>query len=179
MNERAGIDGAALIRLILEHLDEARRVATWILHDVEMAEDAVQEAALLAWHRRATLRDPDAVDAWFGRIVVNVCREELRRRGRRPRVTPLVSGAEVADLRANPSDLGVRDEVDRALSRLDPDEQVLLALRFGRDLAVPQIAARLAIPEGTVKSRLHTALAHMSAALAAERRAEEATACPI
>jgi RNA polymerase sigma-70 factor (ECF subfamily) len=178
MSERAGIDGAALVRLIVERLDEERRVATWILQDVQAAEDAVQEAAMLAWDRRATLRDRDAADAWFGRIVVNVCREELRRRSRRPRVIELVVAADVPDSRAAPGDPGVRDEVARALARLDRDEQVLLALRFGRDLAVPQIAARLALPEGTVKSRLHAALGHMNAALAAERRAEEATECP-
>jgi RNA polymerase sigma-70 factor, ECF subfamily len=177
MGERAGIDGVALVRLIVDRLDESRRVATWILRDVHEAEDVVQEAAMLAWDRRATLRDRDSADAWFGRIVVNACREELRRRGRRPQVAPIVAAAAVPDHRTV-GDPGVRDEVARALAKLDPDEQVLLALRFGRDLSVPQIAARLAVPEGTVKSRLHAALAHMSAALAAEGRAEEATVCP-
>ena len=152
MGERAGIDGAALVRLIVERPDESRRVATWILRDVQAAEDAVQEAAMLAWDRRATLRDRNAADAWFGRIVVNVCREELRRRGRRPQVAPIVAAAAVPDHRTGLGDPGVRDETARALARLNPDEQVLLALRFGRDLSVPQIASRLAVPEGTVKS---------------------------
>jgi RNA polymerase sigma-70 factor (ECF subfamily) len=61
-----------------------------------------------------------------------------------------------------------------ALGRLTPDEQGLLALRFGRELTVPEIARRLRIPEGTVKSRLHSTLGHLRAALEAERRAEEA-----
>ena len=178
MSERAEIDDVALVGLIVERLDAERRVATWILQDVQTAEDAVQEAAMLAWDRRATLRDPAAADAWFGRIVVNVCREELRRRSRRPRVAELVVAAGVPDPGGVPRDPGVRDDVARALARLDRDEQVLLALRFGRDLTVPEIAARLAVPEGTVKSRLHAALGHMNAALAAERRAEEATECP-
>jgi DNA-directed RNA polymerase specialized sigma24 family protein len=53
-----------------------------------------------------------------------------------------------------------------------PDEQLLLALRFGRDLTVPAIAAATRMREGTVKSRLHSALEHLRAALEAERRAE-------
>jgi RNA polymerase sigma-70 factor, ECF subfamily len=174
--ERAGMDGAAIVALIEARLDEAHRVANWILRDGGAAEDAVQEAALLAWDRRGGLRDPAAADAWFGRIVVNVCREELRRRGRRPRVAELAAAADVAAPQLLRGDLGIRDEVGRALDRLTPDEQILLTLRFGRDLTVPEIAARLAVAEGTVKSRLHAALEHMRAALAAERRAEEATA---
>jgi RNA polymerase sigma-70 factor (ECF subfamily) len=69
-------------------------------------------------------------------------------------------------------DLARRDEVGTALRRLTRDEQVLLALRFGEDRTVPEIAGVLGIPEGTVKSRLHGALARMRAALDAERRAE-------
>ena len=67
----------------------------------------------------------------------------------------------------------MRDEIDRSVARLTPDEQVVLGLRFGRDLTIPQIAAQMGLPEGTVKSRLHHALEHVRVALAAERRAEE------
>jgi DNA-directed RNA polymerase specialized sigma24 family protein len=56
---------------------------------------------------------------------------------------------------------------------LTADQQVVLGLRFGRDLTVPQIAAETGVPEGTVKSRLHHSLEHLRAALAAEHRAEE------
>jgi RNA polymerase sigma-70 factor (ECF subfamily) len=61
-----------------------------------------------------------------------------------------------------------------ALRRLTPDEQGLLALRFGRELTVPEIAEQLRVPEGTVKSRLHSTLQHLRAAFDAERRSEEA-----
>ena len=60
-----------------------------------------------------------------------------------------------------------------ALARLTPDEQVVVAMRFGRDLTVPQIAAQTGLREGTVKSRLHNAQEHLRAAFDAERRAEE------
>jgi RNA polymerase sigma-70 factor (ECF subfamily) len=154
--------------LLIARAEGAQRLANWILHDPLAAEDAVQEAALLAWDRRRSLRDLETVDAWFNRILVNVCRQELRRRGRRPVVTeiePSVNG--------DHSRLHDRDELTRAIRTLMPDEQILVALRFGRDLTVPQIAAEIGTAEGTVKSRLHYALEHLRAALEAERRAEE------
>jgi RNA polymerase sigma-70 factor, ECF subfamily len=158
--------------LLVARIDDAYRLATFMLHDRPAAEDAVQEAALLAWDRRRTLRDSAAADGWFTRIVVNVCRDELRRRARRPVVTALDLDVD-ADLPRGPS--ADRPDLGPALGRLTPDEQGLLALRFGRELTVPEIAVQLQIPEGTVKSRLHTTLQHLRAALDAERRSEEAT----
>ena len=153
--------------VLLARLPGAQRLASWILHDPVAAEDAVQEAALLAWDRRRSLRDPGAGEAWFNRILVNVCRGELRRRARKPVVRDLepVAGSV-------PSSLDDRDELKQAIRRLEPDEQLLLALRYGRDLTVPSIAAATGTREGTVKSRLHSALEHLRAALEAERRGE-------
>jgi RNA polymerase sigma-70 factor (ECF subfamily) len=153
--------------LLLARLPDAHRLANWILHDPIAAEDAVQEAALLAWDRRRSLRDPSSAEVWFNRILVNVCRGELRRRARRPVVTEIEPTSDGA-----PGALAVRDELTRAIRRLVPDEQLLLALRFGRDMTVPAVAAATGLPEGTVKSRLHSAMEHLRAALEAERRAE-------
>jgi RNA polymerase sigma-70 factor (ECF subfamily) len=160
----------AVRRLLLGRVDDAFRLATFILRDPLAAEDAVQEAALLAWDRRRTLRDLRSADGWFTRILVNVCRDEIRRRARKPRLIVLdpSSGTGPAAA-ANDPDLA------SAVARLTPDEQGLLALRFGSELTVPEIADRLGIPEGTVKSRLHATLGHLRAALDAERRSEEAT----
>jgi RNA polymerase sigma-70 factor (ECF subfamily) len=155
-------------RLLLARIDDAFRLATFILRDRSAAEDAVQEAALLAWQRRSSLRDERAADGWFTRILVNVCRDELRRRARRPRVIDLQSTSDERSVPAAPD-----SQLGPAIARLSPDEQGLLALRFGSGFTVPEMAARLNIAEGTVKSRVHHALRHLRAALDAERRAEE------
>jgi RNA polymerase sigma factor (sigma-70 family) len=160
----------AVRSLLVARAEGAHRLANWILHDPLAAEDAVQDAALLAWGRRRSLRDIDTFDAWFNRILVNVCRGELRRRGRRP----VVKVVEVEPATDGPHDrLPVRDELTGAILMLTPDEQIVVALRYGRDLTVPQIAAEAGLPAGTVKSRLHSALEHLRAALEAGRRAEE------
>ena len=159
----------AVRRMLLGRVDDAYRLAMLILRDPPAAEDAVQEAALLAWRGRRTLHDTEAVDGWFTRILVNVCRDELRRRARGPRIVALDPEVGGPGQPADQPDLGP------ALRRLTPDEQALLALRFGRELTVPEIADRLQVPEGTVKSRLHSSLQHLRAALDAERRSAEAT----
>jgi RNA polymerase sigma-70 factor (ECF subfamily) len=158
-----------IAELLASRTPDAHRLATWILRDSVAAEDAVQEAAMAAWDARKKLRHADNPEAWFTKIVVNVCRDELRRRGRRGTLTELhaIGGGESADR------LAVRDEVARAIARLSADEQILIGLRFGRDLTVPQIAAQLGLAEGTVKSRLHHSLDHFRSALAAESRLED------
>jgi RNA polymerase sigma-70 factor, ECF subfamily len=158
----------AVRAVLLSRLDGAYRLATCILRDETAAEDAVQEAALRAWSMRRGLRDPERVEAWFARIVVNTCRAELGRRAHRP-----VAADE--SLAAGPDDSSeLRDEVGRIVATLTPDEQLVVAMRYGRDLTIPQIAEQAGIREGTVKSRLHNAQRHLRAALDAERRAGEA-----
>ena len=128
----------------------------------------MQEAALQAWRRRGQLRDAKSADAWFSRIVVNACRDELRRRARRP--APNV----VAMVLDDPNEaVGQRDEVERVIARMTPDEQLVVGLRFGRDMSAADIARATGLPLGTVKSRLHHALDHLRAAFAAERLPED------
>jgi RNA polymerase sigma-70 factor, ECF subfamily len=147
---------------------DARSLATWMLRDADAGDDAVQEAALLGWRRRATLRDLERADVWLNQILVNVCRQELRRRSRssvRLVQAVAVDGHERA--------AAERDEIAAAMARLKPDEQIVVALRFGRDLSIPQIAAQTGLREGTVKSRLHYSLKHLKAALATQQNGRE------
>jgi RNA polymerase sigma-70 factor (ECF subfamily) len=150
-------------RLVERRLDEAYRLATFILRDPSEAEDAVHDAALAAWRHRSELRDPARADAWFQRILVNGCRDRLRARGRR-RVASVGLDLSRVDSARSPD---VADRVvasrtiDDAVVRLEPDDRVLVALRYGLDLTVPAIATALGIREGTVKSRLHRALSRL------------------
>jgi RNA polymerase sigma-70 factor (ECF subfamily) len=151
---------AALTR---RHVDGAYRLAWAILRDSAEADDATQDAFALAWRKRSSLRDADRFDAWFGRILVNVCRDRLRA-SRAGRVRPLEEAPEasVGDSAASASN---RDAVGRALDRLDADHRIVVILRYWADLQVDEIGLRLGIPAGTVKSRLHNALKTMRSRL--------------
>src|ERR1035437_9604069 len=71
-------------RLTDSRLASCYRLATVILGDPVEAEDATHDAAVRAWERWGSLRHPALFDAWFGRILVNECRDRLRRRRVRP-----------------------------------------------------------------------------------------------
>jgi RNA polymerase sigma-70 factor (ECF subfamily) len=151
---------AALTR---RHLDSAYRLAWAILGDSGDADDATQDAFALAWRNRRSLRDPARFDAWFGRILINVCRQLLRQRLRQRsrqfgRPVEVDTGPAVSDTSQPTSD---RDAITRAMGRLDADHRIVVILRYWADLTVDEIAARLDVPPGTVKSRLHYALRSM------------------
>jgi RNA polymerase sigma-70 factor (ECF subfamily) len=133
------------------------------------AEDATHDAFVAAWRSWGTLRDPDRFEAWFDRILVNTCRDRLRR-SRRHGVTDLSDTLgdlpAAGDVERATAD---RDIIGRGLARLTPDQRVVIVLRFYRDLTIDEIAARLGVPAGTVKSRLHYGLRELGAALDGRR----------
>jgi RNA polymerase sigma factor (sigma-70 family) len=58
-----------------------------------------------------------------------------------------------------------RDELYREIARLDPDQRIVVILRFWQDMAVDDIAERLGVSPGTVKSRLHRSMRRLRVAL--------------
>ena len=153
----------AFDRLATEHLDASYRLARAILGRTGDAEDAVHDAFETAWRKWSSLRDQTRFEAWFGRIVVNTCRDRLRRsaRQRTEELDPRQAGHDPL------AEAEVRDELDRALTRLKPDDQVILALRYYRDLTIDDIAELMDVRPGTVMSRIHRARARLRPLLAA------------
>ena len=148
-------------------LDRAYRLGGLLLGSAHEAEDAVQDALVVAWQSFDELREPARFGAWFDRIVVNGCRDRLRRR-RVARFIPMESDVDVAGRDPFQAILD-RDALLASLDRLTPDERAVVVLRFWADLPLDGIADRLALPLGTVKSRLHRALGRLRDAIAAER----------
>ncbi len=138
------------------YLGRALGLACYILGDADEAEDATQEAMLRAWKARRSLRKFESFDAWIDRILVNTCRERLRRKHLRREVAEPDEGA--ADSRDAFGALLARDSIGRALLSLNGDQRTVVVLRYWRDLSLEQIAERLDWPLGTVKSRLHYGL---------------------
>lgn len=150
----AQVRSEALVGRIERRLVPAYRLARAILLDDQEAEDPVQDACLAAWRGRGSLGDADRFEAWFDRILVNGCRDRLRAR-KRVRMRAIALEREV---RAPTGRWAADEALVDALAALDADHRIVVLLRFQQDLTVDEIARRLGLPLGTVKSRLHYAL---------------------
>jgi RNA polymerase sigma-70 factor (ECF subfamily) len=165
---RAG-DREAYVDLVRARSDHLFAVAQRILRDVDRAEDALQDALVIAWRDLRGLRDPDRFDAWLTRVIVNVCLAQASRERRRVanlRVLP-VDGPAAPDELMTVAD---RDQLERGFRRLPPEQRAVLVLRHFVGLEPAEIAETLGIPAGTARSRLHHAYRAMRAALEADAR---------
>jgi RNA polymerase sigma-70 factor (ECF subfamily) len=156
-------DRTAFASLLDGEAPTAYRAALAILRSPELAQEAVQEAAIRAWQQLPTLRAPAAWPWWFRRLAVRVALDE-HRRARYSREVRLTT----TDFGADPDPMGGADNrlsLLGAFARLSADDRVLLALRFQSDLTVPDVARTLGIRIGTTKARLHRAIARLRAEL--------------
>ena len=167
-SESASTDGASsqsrdrYLQFARAGLDRAYRLAGLILGDGHEAEDAVQDALLRAWRGADDLRDPAGFEAWFDRILVNGCRDRLRRR-RTVRFVPL-DPVEDGPIARDPFQQVLdSDTLLAGMRRLGADERVVVVLHYWADLRLDDVARRLGWPLGTVKSRLHRALVTLRA----------------
>jgi RNA polymerase sigma factor (sigma-70 family) len=164
---RAG-DREAFAVLVHQVSDSLYAVAHRILRDTGLAEDALQNALVLAWRRLPRLRDPQKFEAWIHRILVHACYDESERA--RPwvasvRVLPM-NGLSTADAS---NDLANRDELERAFRRLSVEQRAVFVLHHYLGLPLVEIAEMLEIPAGTARSRLHYATRGLRDALMAQR----------
>lgn len=153
-------------RLLVEPLvGMALGAATIITRSPADGADAVQDALLSAWRGLPQLREPEAFPAWFRQHVVRAAVRATRKRGR---VVEL--DVDVPDLTDHLDRAMERRTLGRAFDRLDPDDRLLLTLHHFWGLQIAETATYLGIPSGTVKSRIHAAMARLRAAYDAEER---------
>jgi RNA polymerase sigma-70 factor (ECF subfamily) len=160
---------AAFGELLQRHGDRLHATAQHILRDPDLAADAVQRAMIEIWRKLPDLREPDAFKSWAYRIVVRAALAEAKGRSAwRLRVEPMNErGQPVASYDRRVDD---RDELQRGFARLGDEQRTVLVLKHYAGLTNAEIAAAMAIPEGTVRSRLFKALQALRAAIDADRR---------
>jgi len=147
-------------------------VAVSVLRDPADAEDAVQDAMLVALRRLGgDLRDPSSAGAWLRAVVRNECRMRLRA------AVPVpvgsaddLPGTPVIDVEQVIDRLAARDWVWNAVHGLSPGLQVVTLLRYFTGVRrYADIAAACGIPVGTVRSRLSQARGILARELMASR----------
>ena len=166
---RAG-DHEAFAVLIEISAPRLHGTARLILRDPDLAQDAVQEALVLAWRHIGALRDPRAWDGWLYRLTIRACRRAAKTNRRRDVVELHIEPKSMSGALDPAHDLAERDRLARELDRLPVEQRMVVALRFFLDLPLPEVANILGIPLGTAKSRLHRGLQGLRQALEHDQR---------
>ena len=170
-------DEEAFASLAVVAGDRLHAVAHRILRDVDLAEDATQQALLAVWRDLPQLRDPARFDAWSYRLLVRACYSEARRTRRwAPNLRLLPAGEAAA---TDDSNLVVdRDQLERGFRRLSIEHRAVVVLHHYLDMPLDEVAETLGVPVGTVRSRLHHAMRGLRAALDADARPTSREAVP-
>ena len=119
------------------------RIARTLLRCDADCEDAVQEALLRAWAKRHTLREEQFFETWLVRILINECKNILRRRPANTEPLPESLAAPAAD-----------PVLMNALMNLPEKHRIPVELHYIEGYSIREIAGVLRLPEGTVKWRL-------------------------
>ena len=164
-----GGDQEAFADLVDAVADRFLAVSHRILSDIDLAEDATQQALLGVWQNLPQLRDPARFEAWSYRLLVRACYAEGRRSRRATpdlRLLPTDQPAEGEGLSA----VVDRDQLEHGFRRLSIEHRAVVVLYHYLDWPLEQIADTLGVPLGTVRSRLHHAMCGLRAALDADAR---------
>ncbi len=118
--------------------------------------DAVQETWFSVIKGLNELQNPSLFVSWLFRILTNKCIDRIRKKQAEERLLRNSNVKLESSESSNES-----ESLSQAIQRLSDEHRILIILRFGQKLQIGQIAAMLNIAEGTVKSRLHRALARL------------------
>lgn len=143
-------------------LGEAVRLATGMLLNAVDAEDAVQDACVRAWRRRANRRPDTELRPWFLAIVANQCRNAMR--GRWWRVVRVAEVADVAPMTGD--DAAGNIDLRQAVSRLAYRRRLVIVLRYYLDLPFDDVAATMGCSVDAAKALDQRATADLERALA-------------
>lgn len=175
-----GGDLGAYRSLVERYHDDLVRFLIRFLGDRALADDVFQETFLQVYQSAGTFDPERRFRPWLFTIAANKGRDMLRKKGRRQEVDlhasvdggqgegRSASFVDLMEVRVESPQSGVLSEeqdrlVDRALSALSPPLREILLLAYFQRLSYQQVAEELGIPLGTVKSRLHAAVAAFAA----------------
>ncbi len=144
---------------VRHHRSLHRYVTSMTYGDRHLAEDIVQETFLRAWRTPELVTDAGgSCRSWLTTVARNVVIDRLRRKGRRPAETSEDALPLIADPTCEADQVVISLTVRRALKELSPIQRHILVELYFRQRSLAEVAERLCIPTGTVKSRAHYAV---------------------
>jgi RNA polymerase sigma factor (sigma-70 family) len=156
-------DVAAYEELVQRYTEMAFRTAYLVTGSPPDAEDAAQDAFVKAYRALPRFRAGSAFRPWLLRIVGNEARNRRRAAGRRAALElrlaeGLRRGGAAPSPEAEAEAAEERRALLRALNGMAEEDRTVIGCRYLLQLSVEETSAALAVPEGTVKSRLARAL---------------------
>lgn len=142
-------------RLLKENLSPLQRFVKFKINNRQDAEDIIQEVCYTATVKFDTLENPTAFKAWLIAIASNKCNDYYRRKAREMNIS--LESLSESELSSGKFDIIEQSVVHDTLKALGNKERQILYLYYLNDLSHEDISRKLAIPIGTVKSRLHYA----------------------
>ncbi len=180
-------DRDAFSQLIIGQQHYVYSIAMSVLKNPEDAADLTQEAFMRLYRALPQYNGESRFTTWLYRLVVNLGRDELRRRGRQvPIVPPVVDedeqdpmmGVADEDRWADPAQAldsqELRDQVRRALAQLEEHYRLVLTLYYFDDMKYTDIAEVLDMPLNTVKSHIRRGKERLAALLEAQEQPPQA-----
>lgn len=172
LTAHAAGDRYAFAELFGRHHSRLYRLARRATPTAEDADDVLQEAMLSAHRGAARFRQDAAVSSWLHRIVLNACRDRLRRNASRPTEPLTDEGCPAADRTVS---IETTVMVRQALLRLPAEQRAAVLAVDMHGYSVADAAEILDVAEGTVKSRCSRARARLAILLG---HLAPATGCP-
>lgn len=166
-------DQQAFTSLVRDIAVRLRKVAFGVLRDMDLAEEAAQQAVLAIWQDLPRLRDPARFEPWCFRLLVRRCYAE-RRRTARGSTVPFDAVPVEPVSRDVSQDVALRDQLARGFARLSLEHRAVVVLHHQLGLSLDEVGEALDVPTGTVKSRLYRAMQQLRASLEADLRAPSA-----
>lgn len=144
----------AFQKLIEENKVYLYNIAYAILNNSDNAGDAICETILKAFHKIKDLKRSEHFKTWITRILINESRKILKQKRKVVKLEDYMNNFQVHDTE---NKLNIKLDLQKALKSLDKKQYDVIMLYFYNDLSIEDISKILKIPEGTVKSRIHTA----------------------
>ena len=160
-----------------KHIPEIRRFLYSLFNgNREDMEDAEQEILLALFQTLPRFRGDSSFKTYLYRLCRNKAIDSLRKKGRERRILRLIPRSTAVD-ETNPEDEAVRrserGEILRQFRRLNREERILLTLKDVEGVSIREVSCIMAVPEGTIKSRLHRTREKLAGLIRGEEK------CPV
>lgn len=148
-------DKDSFIQLIEPIKNNLYRVAFVYLKNEDDAFDCIHDGIIKAIKSLHTLKEPQYFNTWIKKIIVNVCKDYIKKNGK-------VILVDINDYENNliseDNKNNINDDIRNALNKLSEKERNLIIMRYLEDKSLNDIVSNTNLPLGTVKSRINRTL---------------------